>query len=119
MTFTNDDTCPVCGLSRDLGLCVCESMAQQEQKVTVKLERRKWGRIYSIIRFENPGEIDISDLATKLKSKLACGGSAKNKQIELQGDHSLVLEDLLTGLGFPRDNLEVNYEVPQRKRARN
>ena len=106
MTFTSEDTCPVCGLSKDLGLCVCESMAQQEQKVTVKLERRKWGRVYSIIRFENPGDIDINDLATKLKSKLACGGTVKGPHIELQGNHRNRMKDILIKRGFSEDQIK-------------
>jgi len=46
--------------------------------------------------------IDVGDLATKLKSKLACGGAAKHGQIELQGDHRGVMGDVLANLDFLR-----------------
>ncbi|MBS7619416.1 stress response translation initiation inhibitor YciH, partial [Candidatus Bathyarchaeota archaeon] len=44
---------------------------------------------------------------TTLKAKCACGGTAKNEQILLQGDHRETAKDVLIELGFPRENIEV------------
>ena len=97
------DVCTQCGLPTDL--CVCEMIAREQQKITVKVEKRKFGKRYTIV-----GGIkgaDISDIAKKLKSKFACGGTAKNGQIELQGDHRVRIKPALIELGFPEETIEV------------
>ncbi len=47
------------------------------------------------------------DLAKKLKTKLACGGTYKNNRIELRGNHKSKLRELLVSLGFPEEKIEV------------
>jgi translation initiation factor 1 len=47
------------------------------------------------------------ELAKKLKTKLACGGTYKNGKIELRGEHRNKLKKLLMDLGFPEDKIEV------------
>jgi translation initiation factor 1 len=42
-----------------------------------------------------------------LKNKCACGGTAKNEQVLLMGDHRDEVYRTLVGLGFPKDNIEV------------
>ena len=39
--------CPNCGLPQDL--CVCETIAQEEARIAVSVERRKWGRLTTVI----------------------------------------------------------------------
>ena len=45
-------------------------------------------------------DINIKDLAKKLKSKLACGGTAKDGKIELQGHHAKRVKEFLVEQGF-------------------
>ncbi|MFW9910307.1 MAG: translation initiation factor [Candidatus Thorarchaeota archaeon] len=98
--------CSNCGLPVDL--CVCETIAQEETRITVNIERRKWGRLYTVIEgFDK--NIDLAELSSKLKSKLACGGAAKHGHVELQGDHRGVIVDVLTKLGFPADQVVVDW----------
>jgi translation initiation factor 1 len=105
--------CPNCGLPMDL--CVCETIAQEEARITVNIERRKWGRLYTIVEgFDK--SIDLGDLASKLKSKLACGGAAKHGHVELQGDHRGVIADVLAKLGFPEDQIVVDWSFFASKR---
>ena len=52
-------------------------------------------------------EIDLKDLAKKLKSKLACGGTYKDGKIELQGDHREKVKEILVEMGFPSDSIDV------------
>ncbi len=47
------------------------------------------------------------DLAKKLKTKLACGGTYKNNKIELRGDHRRKLKKILIDAGFPEEKIEV------------
>ena len=99
------EICPVCGLPKDL--CVCEEISKEQQRIRIRLETRKWGKKYTIIDGINPKEMKLSKLATTLKEKCACGGTAKNDQILLQGDHRDTVKGVLIGLGFPRENIEV------------
>jgi translation initiation factor 1 len=99
------EICPVCGLPKDL--CVCEEISKEQQRIRVRLETRKWGKKYTIIDGINSKEMRLDKLATKLKAKCACGGTAKNDQILLQGDHRDVVRNVLIELGFPDGNIEV------------
>ncbi len=51
-------------------------------------------------------KIDIRELIKKLKSELACGGTYKNDQIELQGNHRERLKKILEREGFPSEMIE-------------
>jgi translation initiation factor 1 len=75
--------CPRCGLPTDL--CVCESIAKESQKIIVKIEKKKYGKKYTIIEGIDPKEIDLDKLAKQLKAKFACGGTVKSGVVELQG----------------------------------
>ena len=52
----------------------------------------------------NSGEIDMEDLARKLKTRCAAGGTYKDGKIELQGDHKKKVKDVLEELGFSVDS---------------
>ncbi len=99
------EICPVCGLPVDL--CVCEEMSKEQQRIRVRLESRKWGKKYTIIDGIDSKEVKLNKLAATLKSKCARGGSAKNEQILLQGDHRQVVKSVLIEMGFPVENIEV------------
>lgn len=99
------EICTTCGLSKDL--CVCDTIAKESQKIKVSLDRKKFGKAYTIIEGINEHEVDTKDLAKKLKNKFACGGTAKGGTIELQGDHRRHVKDFLASLGFVPDTIEV------------
>jgi len=80
-----NDICNKCGLPKDL--CVCEDIAKESQKIVIKGEKRKFGKIYTIIEGINAKEIDVRELLKKLKNRLSCGGCFKEGKIELQGNH--------------------------------
>lgn len=98
------DTCPKCGMPEDL--CVCDSIAKGEQKITVKIDTRTFNKEMTVIEGLDE-EVDLGDLASTLKSKLACGGTAKNGHIELQGDHTHRIREVLVEEGFDASQIEI------------
>lgn len=98
------DICPKCGLPKDL--CVCETIAREQQKIEVKIEKRKFGKKYTIIRGIKK-EANLNEITKALKAKFACGGTSKSGQIELQGDHKNRIKGVLVELGFPEETIEI------------
>ena len=102
-----DELCLTCGLPKDL--CVCEEIAKEEQLIRVFLEKRRYGKNYTLVTGIDPNEVDLGALAKKLKSKLACGGTYKEGRIELQGDHRYKIKAILEDSGFAASNIEVQF----------
>ncbi|MGB9636761.1 MAG: stress response translation initiation inhibitor YciH [Thermoplasmata archaeon] len=90
--------CPVCGLPEDL--CICEQIAKETQQVKVYTDRRRYGKTVTIVEGIDGADIDMHELAKKLKMKCASGGTVKDGRIELQGDHKKKVQDSLEELGF-------------------
>ncbi len=100
------EICTTCGLPKDL--CVCEAIARESQRIRVILDRKKFGKAYTVISGINEHEVNTKDLAKKLKNKFACGGTAKGGLIELQGDHRKNVKNELITLGFSADTIDVD-----------
>lgn len=90
------DICPKCGLP--IQACVCTEIAKTEQQVEVKTIKKKFGKISTLV--SGLRDVDIKEIAKKLKEKLACGGTVKDGIIELQGDHRHKVKPFLVQLGF-------------------
>lgn len=99
------DICPICGLPKEL--CVCGEITQEEAKIVIRLERRRWNRPATIIEGLDSKTTDMRKLAHGLRTKLACGGSVKNEQIILQGDHREAVKEYLIKIGFNSNLIEV------------
>lgn len=99
------EICPTCGLPLDI--CVCGEIGKEQQRIRVRLETRKWGKAVTIVNGIDDKDTDLGRLAQKLKSFCACGGTAKNSEIILQGDHREKVRSYLIQLGYPESNVEV------------
>lgn len=97
-------TCNICGLPKSL--CTCEVIDREAQKIKIYMTRRRFGKPVTII--EGIDAKSGKSLVKDLKRKLACGGSYKDNHIELQGDHTNRIKDLLVKLGFDKEMFEAN-----------
>ena len=89
--------CSVCGLPEEL--CMCEQIAKEQQKIRILTDTRRYGKIVTVVEGIDATDIDLDDLARKLKTRCAAGGTAKEGRIELQGDHKKKVKEVLEELG--------------------
>lgn len=98
------EVCPTCGLPKDL--CVCGEIEKEQQRIRIRLETRKFGRPTTIIDGMDDNS-NLASIAQKLKGFCACGGTSKNGQIMLQGDHRERVREYLIKIGYPEENIEL------------
>ena len=99
------EICSTCGLPKEL--CVCETISKESQLITVRAEKKKFNKVYTVISGIDSKEIDLKELAKKLKNIFACGGTVKEGVVELQGDHRKRAKEALVKLGFPPTTIDV------------
>ena len=98
------EICPKCGLPKEA--CVCEVIAKSEQKIRVELVKKRYGKMVTMVTGIDPKDVDLKGIAKELKNELACGGTVKNNEIELQGEHVKKVKEKLVSLGFAQDSIE-------------
>jgi len=79
-------------------------MAREAAKVKVYSVRRRFGKSVTIVEGVQEGG---KDLAKKLKTKLAAGGTMKEGKIEIQGEHVSKIKKILLDSGFTEEQIEV------------
>lgn len=94
--------CSTCGLPEEL--CMCEQIAKEQQQIKILTDTRRYGKIVTVVEGINSSDIDMEDLARKLKTRCAAGGTYKDGKIELQGDHKKKVKEVLEELGFSVDS---------------
>lgn len=98
------EICPKCGMIQDL--CACEILDKEEvKKIRVYVTKKKFRKLVTII--EGIDKNRVSEAAKSLKNSFACGGSSKGGVVVLQGDHKKKVKDVLVGMGYPGESIEV------------
>ena len=102
----NENICTKCGLPKEI--CICEDIAKEDQNIVIYTEKRKYQKIATVISGLNEKNLNLLDIARSFKIALACGGTVKNSLIELQGQHSKKIKDLLVLKGFKSDKIKID-----------
>ena len=97
------EICPKCGLPKQA--CVCEQIVKSSQRIKISTDKKRYGKTVTVVSGFESG-IDVKKIAKSLKNELACGGTSKDNVIELQGDHTKRIKELLVKLGFEEDSVD-------------
>ena len=90
--------CSTCGLPEEL--CICEEIAKEQQQIKIYSDKRRYGKVVTVIEGFDSDGINIDELARVLKTKCASGGTAKDGRIELQGEHRKKVSETLKSMGY-------------------
>ena len=77
-----------------------ETLAPEKQNLRVWLDRLKGGRVATVIRGFVGSDDDLAALGKELKKSCGVGGTAKEGEIIIQGDHRDRVVELLTKAGY-------------------
>ncbi len=97
-------TCPECG--QPYKKCLCDHPAGSTTKksdgiVRVMRDRKKrGGKIVTVITGVQAYQDELITLAQQLKKFCGSGGTVKDGNIELQGDHCDIIIDKLASMGY-------------------
>ena len=98
--------CNTCGLPDDL--CACGDLDKDSSQIIIRLETRRFKKKGTMIEGLDPKINNLESVAKELKGKYACGGTAKEGYIFLQGDHRDTIKETLVGLGFAEGVIELH-----------
>ncbi|MFN4132867.1 MAG: translation initiation factor [Candidatus Hadarchaeales archaeon] len=99
------EICKLCGLPKEI--CVCQEIAIGQQRISVYSASRKFGKVVTVIEGLDEKQVPVKELMKELKTKLACGGTIKEGHIELQGDHRNRVKEVLIGMGFSPEMIDL------------
>ncbi len=97
-----ESICEKCGLPKDL--CVCQEISKEARKVRILVLSRRFRKLVTLVT--GLDEEQAKELGKLLKRKLACGGTVKKSEIELQGDHKRRVKEILMKEGYKEDMID-------------
>ncbi len=86
-------------------MCLCDGLFIDELQITIYLDKRKWGKTVTVISFEGDSGTNLQEFLKKAKKKVASGGTVRDNEVELMGDHRFKLKKLLIEEGFSEENI--------------
>ena len=72
----------------------------EKQTARIAVEKRKKGKIVTVVRGLPADENDLPGLLGQLKAACGAGGTVKDDELEIQGDHLERLRGLLADIGY-------------------
>lgn len=101
--FFQPARCERCGQLE--AACVCpppapERIAPDRQTARLAVEKRKKGKVVTVVRGLSPTGNDLAVVLTQLKSACGAGGSLQDDALEVQGEHLERIRGVLSQLGY-------------------
>lgn len=79
---------------------------KERARIIISKDIRKYSKPTTIISGLHDRK-DAKEITRQLKTKIGTGGTFKDGQIILQGDHREAVKNLLVSMGFSGDSIEV------------
>jgi translation initiation factor 1 len=101
--FDRPPKCERCGALEAECQCVPPAatwIAPALQTVQLKIEKRRKGKVVTVIRGLSANANDLPSLLSQLKSQCGAGGTIHDDGVEIQGEHVERLAALLSELGY-------------------
>jgi translation initiation factor 1 len=83
-----------------------KEIEKEEAAIVITKDIRKYRKPVTVISGLQERK-DLKDITKQLKTKIGTGGTFKEGQIILQGDHREVAKGLLAEMGFKEEAIEV------------
>ncbi len=83
-----------------------KEIEKEEAAIVISQEIRKYRKPVTVISGLQERK-DLKEITKQLKTKIGTGGTFKEGQIILQGDHREATKSLLAEMGFKEDAIEV------------
>jgi len=100
------DILPTCELCNQLD-SDCKCTAQQKARIppekqtaTLYVEKRKKGKVVTLVRGLTAVANDLNGLLKKLKNACGAGGTVEGDTVEIQGEHAPRMKKELEQLGY-------------------
>jgi len=77
-----------------------ETLPPGEQNLKIWLERKKGGKVTTVVRGFSGSSEKLSELSKILKKKCVTGGTAKNNEVIIQGDWRDKILNILLSEGY-------------------
>lgn len=82
-----------------------EDISKETQKIRIRVERRRLKKLVTSIKGIDSKK-EMKEIAKELKKKLACGGTVKDDEIELQGEHKRRVKEFLLDVGYKEEQID-------------
>lgn len=98
------EICSKCGLPKEI--CACQAIEKETTtRLKVFVTKKRFNKLVTIV--EGLEGEELRTATKELKKKLACGGSAKDNLIVLQGEHKKKTVEYLVKLGYPQEIIKM------------
>jgi translation initiation factor 1 len=74
--------------------------APDKQTACLAVERRKKGKLVTVVRGLSADQSDLPELLARLKAACGAGGAFKDDLLEIQGSHLERIQALLAEIGY-------------------
>lgn len=107
--FDRPPRCEKCNQLEEECSCSCPPepppvTPPQLQIAKIQIEKRKKGKLVSVVRGLDPTGSHLKELLSQLKNSCGAGGTIQEEAIEIQGDHVQRIRQLLKALGYQVKN---------------